>query len=286
MCILAAKYFPQLKSFAACKNRDRNYTVNINFRKSMRDDIERLYIWDEKTRYTEGLNENGVCIVSASLLTKNDEREHTKGEDERDYYSPDGKKIRDALLCPTPKEAVDYLLDVELSGNTLVFTSDIMYCIEAVKDVENDKFISKVKQIGKDEIVCKTNHGVWLPNAGYQRGIDEDQTASRISSESRLMIATKMTELAKSPMDLMNRLTYHELPEPQLNPCRLDERPSKLRTTGQLMLIPAQKTLYYRPIMCDITFDYWRLNKPESRTFFELVGMREIITADSDKHDN
>jgi hypothetical protein len=52
------------------------------------------------------------------------------------------------------------------------------------------------------------------------------------------------------------------------------------------MIIPSQKTLYYRPIICDINFDFWRLNQPNSKTFFELVGMREVITHDSDIHDS
>lgn len=285
MCIISAKFFPKV-GFVGVKNRDRNYEVEINFRKSNRDDIERLYIWDEKTRYTEGLNENGVSIISASLLTKNDEKEHNKGEDTRDYYSPDGKKIRDALLCKTVDEAVQNLIENKLSGNTLVFDEDTLYCIEAVKDVANDKFYHKEKKVGKDEMICRTNHGIWIPEAGYQRGINEEQTYSRISSESRHLIADHMTKIAKSPMDLMNRLTYHKLEEPQLNPCRLDDRPKKLKTTGQLMLIPNQKTLYYRPIICEINFDFWRLNQPDSKTFFELVGMREVITHDSDIHDN
>ena len=65
MCVIAAKYFPN-KGWVGVKNRDRTYYPSINIRKSMKDGIERLYIWDENTRYTEGLNEHGICILNAS----------------------------------------------------------------------------------------------------------------------------------------------------------------------------------------------------------------------------
>ena len=275
MCILTAKYFKGL-GFVAVKNRDRNYTPVINFRKSNRNGMERLYIWDENTRYTEGLNEHGVAILSASLMTKDDEKEHTKGEDTRDYYSPDGKKIRDALLCTSVREAVRKLIDDCLSGHTLIFDQDHCYVLEGAK-LRDNGYAYQVQKVNPNNTVTRTNHGVLMPRAGYQRGVDEAQTCSRISSESRLKIAECMTDLASSPMDLLDRLTYHECENPQLNACRLDTRPSQLKTTGQLMIVPSKKTLYYRPIMCEINFDYWRVNHPDSKTYFELCGMRPLL---------
>jgi hypothetical protein len=276
MCVLAVKYFEEVKSWVAVKNRDRNYTPTINFRKSNRENIERLYIWDEKTRYTEGLNENGVCIVSASLMTKADEKEHNKGEDRGEYYSPDGKKIRDALLAKTVKEATKKVIESKLSGHTFVFDRDTCYIVEGIQ-VNEDRWIHTVKKLDKNDIAVRTNHGIDLKKAGYQRGVNNEQTLSRISSESRHTIATKMVNESSSPMNMMDNLCYHEDSEPQLNPCRLDTRPSKLKTTGQLMLIPSKKTLFYRPIMCEINFDYFKLNTPDSKCFFELVGMKPII---------
>lgn len=275
MCILTAKYWPKI-GWVGVKNRDRNYNPVINFRKSNRNDLERLYIWDENTRYTEGLNEHGVAILSASLMTKNDEKEHTKGEDTRDYYSPDGKKIRHALLCSSVEEACRSVIKSCLTGHTLIFDKEKCFVLEGINLRDND-FDYKIKGVSPHSTVTRTNHGVFFPQAGYQRCDDVAQTESRISSESRLKIGECMTDLANSPMDLMNRLTYRDCANPQLNACRLDSRPTKLKTTGQLMLVPARKTLYYRPIMCDINMDYFNLNKPQSRTFFELVGMRPLL---------
>lgn len=67
------------------------------------------------TRYTEGLNEHGLCILSASLAVKDDEKELSAASPrDEDYSSPDGKKIRNALLCKTPELAVESLQDLML----------------------------------------------------------------------------------------------------------------------------------------------------------------------------
>jgi hypothetical protein len=276
MCVVAAKWFDKV-GWVLAKNRDRNYMPTIHFRKSNRHDVERLYIWDDNTRYTEGLNEHGVCIVSASLMTKDDEKEHTKGEDTRDYYSPDGKKIRTALLEHDVKSALKKVLEQKLSGHTLVADQHHCYLVEAVK-IGEDGYDFDVQPVRQGDSITRTNHGINLPHAGYQRvAEDENQTASRICSEARYLLARRMVQEANSPLDLVDKLTYHETDNPQLNPCRLDTRPSQLKTTGQLMLVPARRTLYYRPIQCDIAFDYWKINTKDSRVFFELLGMRPLL---------
>lgn len=275
MCVLAAAYWPKF-GWVGVKNRDRNYRPVVDFRKSHLQDMERLYIWDEKTRYTEGINQFGVSILSASLMTKDDEKEHTKGEDEVDYYSPDGKKIRTALLEKSVKSAVQSCIKQKLSGHTFIFDADTLYLLEGVK-LKDDGYSHRILKANKNKKYVRTNHGILLPKAGYQFGVDEKQTASRESSESRFNIAKKLTDSAKSPMQLINQLTYHKLENPQLNPMRLDKTPSHLKTTGQLMIIPKRSTLYYRPILCDISFDYPKLNQPHSKTFFELLSMRPLL---------
>jgi hypothetical protein len=275
MCVLAAVYWPNF-GWVGVKNRDRNYRPTVDFRKSHLDDIERLYIWDEKTRYTEGLNQYGVAIISASLMTKDDEKEHSKGETEADYYSPDGKKIRTALLEPTVKDAVKSCINSKLSGHTFIFDAENLYLLEGAK-LAGDGYAHKVVKANHSQRPVRTNHGIILPKAGYQKEEDEEQTQSRESSESRLKLAKEKVSEATSPMSLINGLTYHKKEDPQMNPMRLDPAPTHLKTTGQLMLIPRRQTLYYRPILCDISFDYAKLNQPQSHTFFELLSMRPLL---------
>ena len=281
MCVITARYWPKI-GFCISKNRDRGYDTTVNFRKSNRNDIERLLLWDEATKYSEGVNEHGVGIVSASVLNGKDAKEFSKGEDQRDFYSPDGKKIRDALLCPSVEEALKYLIDNKLSGNTFVADANTCYLLEGICVGDDDRFVYKIQKLGKEDQVCRTNHGILLPKAGYQRGIDADQTANRISSESRLLIANHMTKHATGPFDHLERLTYHANENPQLNCCRLDSRKDALHTTGQLMIIPSRQTLCYRPILCDLNFDYFSLNKPESKTFFQVLNMQPIIANKKD----
>lgn len=275
MCVLAAVYWPKF-GWVGVKNRDRNYRPTVDFRKSHLHDMERLYIWDEKTRYTEGINQSGVSILSASLMTKDDEKEHTKGEDEGDYYSPDGKKIRTALLKNTVVDAVKSCIKQKLSGHTLIFDEEQLYLLEGVT-LKDGGYSHKLIKANKNKRYVRTNHGVLLPKAGYQRGIDEAQTASRESSESRFDLSKQQVNEATSPMNLTNRLTYHKMDNPQMNPMRLDKTASHLKTTGQLMIIPKRRTLYYRPILCDISFDYPKLNQAHSKTFFELLSMRPLL---------
>lgn len=275
MCVLAAVYWPKF-GWVGVKNRDRNYRPTVDFRKSHLDDVERLYIWDEKTRYTEGINQYGVAIISASLMTKDDEKEHSKGETEADYYSPDGKKIRTALLEKNVKDAVKSCIKNKLSGHTYIFDAEDLYLLEGAK-LANDGYEYKVARVNHSQRLVRTNHGILLPKAGYQTGVDEEQTKSRLSSESRMRLARKSVDEAISPMSLINGLTYHKEEDPQMNPMRLDKSPSHLKTTGQLMLIPRRQTLYYRPILCDISFDYAKLNQPHSHTFFELLSMRPLL---------
>ena len=72
MCIVAAKWFTGI-GWAAVKNRDRNYIPEISFKDISSDGVEILMFWDNITQYCEGLNSGGVCILSASLMVKDDE---------------------------------------------------------------------------------------------------------------------------------------------------------------------------------------------------------------------
>ena len=113
MCVIAAKYFEKT-GWVGVKNRDRNYKPTVHVRQSYRGGIERMYIWDEKTKYTEGLNEFGVSILSAAVATKKDEQEGFKNDEQDDvdrpFFSPDGKKIRKALNVTDDLSLVDCLI--------------------------------------------------------------------------------------------------------------------------------------------------------------------------------
>lgn len=272
MCIILVKYLPGL-GFVGVKNRDRNYYPTIRIRKSQRGGVERLYIWDENTKYTEGLNEFGIAIISSSMATVSDEKGIKKIPSEgtrSEYRSPDGFKIRQAMLESTCELAMQRLVEQELTGHTLVFNKDRCLLLEA--SYRNGCFVHKLQEIDKKDSVVRTNHGILLPWAGHQRIPGEPKLSKRrISSEFRKIAAEKQLYNAKTVDETMNCTLDKSGDIPQLNTCRVAEKKGDVFTTGQVTLVPSQLTLYYRPLKCEIKFDYEKLNALNNKCFFKIL---------------
>lgn len=275
MCILAAKYFPDY-GWVAVKNRDRNYVPEISFKKTQASGVEILYFWDDITQYCEGMNSAGVGILSASLMVLDDEKEI---ETRAKTPSKDGKKIKHALTQADAREAVRVLIDGGLSGNTLVFDQEHMYLIEAAwrhQPGKSKRFLHRAREIPPGETVTRTNHGIWLPWAGYQRGIDRNQTLSRISSESRRLIAQNVIDRASSPEEIIDGLTENFTNNGQLNAIRTTTGRKKMRTTSQILIVPKEHTMYVRPVQSHMEFDFWRMNRPNQQTWIEILSNRVL----------
>ena len=76
MCVVVAKYFDNL-GWVGVKNRDRNYIPEISLKSLQTDGTEIMLFWDDITQYCEGFNSGGGCILSASLMVLDDEKEIT-----------------------------------------------------------------------------------------------------------------------------------------------------------------------------------------------------------------
>jgi len=269
MCIVIGKFFPDL-GWVGLKNRDRNYIPEISFKKKERGGVEICYFWDDITRYCEGFNSAGVGILSASLMVIDDEKEiHVRAK----TPSKDGKKIKKALEYPDVKAAAMSVIKQELTGNTIIFDSEHMYLVEAAHPAKNG-FNYKVAEIPRDQTVVRTNHGIWLPRTGYQRGGDEAETLSRISSESRRLIALAVTEDAKTPEDILDNLTLNFTNNGQLNALRTTLDKKKMRTTSQIMIVPSQQTMFIRPVQSHMKFNFWDLNDTKQQTWVEILSNR------------
>lgn len=275
MCIVIGKYFKN-KGWVAFKNRDRNYIPDITFEKKLVDGIEILFFWDNTTQYCEGLNSAGVGVLSASLMVMDDEKEI---EIRTKTPSKDGIKIKKALECANVAEVAKSLIDQKLTGNTLIFNQDTMYLLEGAWEkggYKKEKFLHEIKEIPQDETVVRTNHGVLLPQSGYQRNIDESQTQSRISSESRKLIAEIVTLVSETPIELIDGLTKNFTGDAQMNALRTSTKAKKMRTTSQIMIIPKEQTMYVRPVQSNIQFNFWELNNPNQQTWVELLSNRVL----------
>lgn len=273
MCIILAKYFKGI-GWVGAKNRDRNYTPTLSFIDSNRPNVDRMMMFDEVTGYKEGINSYGVSILNTSLDVYDDESEVDAGTAKT---SPDGLHIANALLKKDPLDAVKLLIKRKLGGCTIVFNSDELYLIEASDQDGKKPYKYIVKKISPTKLIARTNHGIWLPWAGYQRKpTNKSETLSRISSESRLLQAQAVVESAKKPKDLVDGLCKVYINDPQLNIMRTSTENKKMRTTSQQLCVPKERTLYCRPVSSNMHFDFWKLNRPDTNVWVELLSNRAL----------
>lgn len=272
MCVIMSKYFDR-HGWVIAKNRDRNYTPEIEFNRYHDSDsgIERLMFEDTITRYAEGINSAGVSILSASLQVANDEKEVDKTTSKK---TNDGDKIKQALLHSSARAATAACIEQKLTGSTVIADRKNCYLLEACN--RDGKYHSDVTELDRNQTVARTNHGVAFPWAGYQRSVDKKQELSRISSESRQAIAQFIVDTAQDPEDMIDGMARMWVDNPQMNVLRTDTETKKMRTTAQLMCIPTEQTMYVRPVASDIHFDFWKLNKAGAETWVELLSNRAL----------
>lgn len=273
MCVIVAKYFPGT-GWAGAKNRDRKYIPELDFIESEKNGVDRMMMHDKITGYKEGINSHGISILNTSLDVLEDEPDVEAGTADT---SPDGKIIAAALLQNNVKDAVRLLVKHKLVGCTIVFDQHTLYLIEGADQDGTRPYEYKVKQIPKTETVARTNHGLWIPWAGFQRNSgDAQQEMDRISSEARLAQAQRVVEYAEEPEDLVDGLCQVYTTNPQLNIMRTSTDANKYRTTSQQLCVPREKTLYCRPVSSHLVFDFWRLNRPETRVWVEVLSNRAL----------
>ena len=294
MCVVAVKYIKKY-GWVGAKNRDRNYSTSIKVVNSNRDGIQRLFIDDQTTRWTEGVNEYGLSIISASFSVKSDEKEGekvlSKNKKKKAIVSPDGLAIRNALRLKTPKEAAQYLIEKELAGATFIFNPETCYLLEGGFTVKKDdattenprKYIYKLKEITQKEDHCvRTNHGIDLTMLGYSKNAeDEHLIAARKSSETRWEIVNNYLRdnVINDPYEFLDALSQKPNKDKFMNPIRTgDIKKSDMVTTGQLLLVAKERTLHYRPIYSEVSFDYKKLNSVEAKTFFEIISSRKLLS--------
>lgn len=273
MCIIIAKYFDGI-GWAGAKNRDRTYIPVLDFIESEQGPVDRMMMHDEVTGYKEGINSRGVSILNTSLDVGDDESEVESGQAKS---SPDGRIIAQALTQPTAQAAAKMLLDQQLCGCTMVFDQENMFLIEASNWDGRRSYKYRVKRIPQDQIVARTNHGIWMPTAGFQRTrTDRQQTLDRISSETRLLLAQAVAETAQKPQDLVDGMCQVYINDPQLNIMRTSTEGRKMRTTSQQLCVPKERTLYCRPVSSHMKFDFWNLNRPKTDVWVEIMSNREL----------
>jgi hypothetical protein len=273
MCVIIAKYFDGI-GWAGAKNRDRNYTPVLSFIESDEHGLGRMMMHDEITGYKEGINSHGISILNTSLDVYDDESEVEAGTAKT---SPDGRTIAEALLQDTALAAAKIIVKRKMGGCTIVFDRENMFLIEASDWDGRKPYKFVAKRIPNDQTVARTNHGIWLPTAGYQREpTNKSHTLSRISSETRLLLAEAVVESAQDPEDLVDGMCQVYINDPQLNIMRTSTERKKMRTTSQQLCVPDEQTLYCRPVSSHVEFDFWNLNRPNTNVWVEILSNRAL----------
>ena len=186
MCVIASLYLENQSILV--KNRDRKYKASIKVIHELKDGVELLYIHDLDTGWAEGLNEYGIGITNATLMVNQDEREGVVIKKRKNTVSYDGDKIKKALSLTNIESVISYLIDYKnkkslhngLKGITLVANAETKYVIEGTT-----KHSPLVVEVPKEELIVRTNHGIYYPGAGYNTGI------KKLSSFSRLEISER-----------------------------------------------------------------------------------------------
>lgn len=238
MCVVACKYFNDV-GWVGLKQRDRNYSPTVRFVRKAVNGIEVLLYRDCLTGYREGLNENGVSILSASLRVIEDENEINR----INYRSEDGDKIEEALGMGDLDSVLEKCLESGLTGNTLVFDSSRCFLIEACGYKNIRPYQSDVVEFDKSELAVRTNHGIKLTWAGYQTSDGH----SRLSSESRLRTSLDAIKGVLTPCQIMDALSVQLYKDPQMNPTRIEKDSSIMHTTAQILITPSDTSMAFRP---------------------------------------
>lgn len=279
MCVIAAKYFKE-SGWILIKNRDRNYKPIIKVIQSKRRGMERLLLWDTKTKWTEGVNEYGIAVVSSAVQVKKDEKEGVTPEQDTEFYSPDGKKVRTALYENTIEKCVAAVIKLEIAGNTLISDGERLFVVEGDFKEENKKgFVYEKKEVKKTEIIVRTNHGIMI-DSGYNKD-EPDEKVSWSSSVKRKAQCEKDIKSVETPLEMLDSVSDTSNKNGQMNPLRISKTHGKkiLVTTGQLMIVPKERTMHYRPIWGSVKLENFdKLNNQKTKTWFEIISSRKLMS--------
>jgi len=261
MCTIIAKKFPKI-GWVGVKNRDRPVDTKTQLVRLQTNGIECVTLMDEQTGWTEGMNSHGVSIISSSLTPMT-----TGHPTVSEHQSKNGQRLKAALSQPNVAAAVSVLHDLKVTGCVMVFDQNSLWLIEGMKNYSDQQVIRKITT----DYVARTNHGIWIPSAGYSSNSDNNlMTMFRLSSLARLDIANYILATAKTPEELMPLLAKTWVDNPQLTTLRSSTADIDDQTTEQLMIEPLKKLVLIRNLHNVLDFRNKAINPLGSKI---LVGV-------------
>jgi hypothetical protein len=323
MCVIVAKkirlHGTDVENWFLFKCRDRIYDPEYSFRFLKGRGIESVFLVDEISSWTEGTNSVGISLVNTALQNHQDQSVGEAGGPV--YPNRDGIIVRQCLKMKDIKEVVETIKRELLLGNTFVTDGDRLFVIEiaikaeaveratnAIDDIKSIKFASEIQhkimqgihtedylvkaveiRDPKIDLVVRTNHGVLISQAGYQKS-DKDLTGYESSMARYKHTYDAIKDLDKDThpfqiLTIIKNLGQDDVDEnPKNRPVR-NKGWSKYYTSCVVMLTPTG-TLFVVPIDCKFkTTDHKHLNQkhkvgvvilPKDMPLFENIGRKTL----------
>lgn len=270
-CIVAGKVVNGVIVIA--KNRDRGFYPENRIVRDSVNGTEVVYIEDLHSGWKEGMNEHGLCIVNSRFSSSKEWQREPRNQykimpyDEETLKSLKSEKEEIILeilsKCQSVDQALNMALEMQLKGVTLMvdnlkkfaeveitedygskfkvwMTADAEDCTDISRD-END--VMKYSISTPDWALVRTNHGVLIPDAGYQEKVGSTE---RASSEIRKVEAERyLMRVMTDPVEVIKVLSQQPYGKDSENNVF---RTTKLhKTGGQIVMDPVSLTFYYMP---------------------------------------
>lgn len=164
--------------------------------------------------------------------------------------------LRKCLFEQSAELAHQKIVEFKVEGITLVADQSTCYCVR----IQNGELISQEK--------CE-NYNL---DIGYDGNTDKLGTT-------RSALVSNQIQTVVTPDDLLNLMSQAESDVADENALKVDYKRNSERTVAQLMLIPSERTLHFRPIWCEMKFNFARLNyRKEQKTSFEVISARKLLS--------
>lgn len=281
MCVTVAMLLPRDKvtgeptpdaKWRLAKIRDRAYEPTYRVKRYTVKEVgcSQLFLVDTDSDWTEGLSVdskgNFLSIVNSALNNSFDKKDNGTKAKTTSGVSNNGKVLRKALKSHNVDEAVKIIKENAIDGCSLITDGNKLVVVECtlpseVKEkyrkmkggnrfddvVPPSEYKIVVKEIKKDTLVVRTNHGVFDVSFGYQPKDGE----SYQSSKKRLQYATDaLNKRVFEPLDLittLSKLSSDDVDEnPFYRPIRKD---TDIFSTTVIQTDPSG-TMIVKPIKC------------------------------------
>ena len=290
MCVIIAKKCKlkgsKKENWFLYKVRDRAYDPVYTVKYNSKGDVQAVFLVDQSSDWTEGVNSAGIMLVSASLQNHEDKKDgQSKSKTSNNIpkqVTRNGVILRQVLRLDNINDVVDRLVEEKFTGNTFVSDGNKLFILEIyiksdnikkykdeyIKDFDINKYTDaeiklkimnnlqpddyevNVREIKKDIMVARTNHGIIDSDAGYQPS-DAGYESSTLRLKTALD-ALKVLDLESHPFEtltLLKNLTQENNKE-ENNPIRVKGNDSgffsgtivMLTPTGSLFAVPLHST--------------------------------------------